>query len=554
MDTKGWTHESQVTPKQRHPESSEIWTEKGGRSETNGRVTMATTSRYLSEQRYVRRKPLFPDQHHTSVPKTTCPHERSEKQEKSVFNGDGECPTLSGSYNFSHGEAGSRGRSSSVQNMCELQEQSASLSCATGWAPPRPWFTSTSTPSSRRSTGPPESRLEGWKVRSEGLNSSSLSFSEEHNESPYRERYWACAIPRDPPPAFDRRSSSWDPCRAYEALLDYTYPLRPGSGVSEGDLSGLQEASHLQDSGLGLDHLDSSASLTELPCSATGHRARKSLDLQSLRSSGDRHPPEPGTPFFSSLDKRVWSHDCSSSSTRLLPRSKCVCSEMEEEFWALPQHLEVLQQLSNQCVQVREATTKVSRESDELLLGSDHDSVEAAERQRHRCDGGKAWAELTAAQSLLEPLAGLQEPEAVGKKGSWETQDQDNSVMQHIQVFCSHLKLLLQQLYSLSERMQSLSTPSVDAHSVKWALAEYQSFQRAVSRQQPLSAGVLHSGQLLLSSINAASPVLSDTLHLIERQSGELQSHAQLFLSSILSVVDSAQHGTDDAAGMFQAH
>lgn len=99
----------------------------------------------------------------------------------------------------------------------------------------------------------------------------------------------------------------------------------------------------------------------------------------------------------------------------------------------------------------------------------------------------------------------------------------------------------------------------------------YQSFQREVSSHQPLTSSVLHTGQLLLSCINATSPcqcvtcimsqkpqpfssfsfsqvfmpspfsfpVLRDTLLLIEKQSRALGTHTEHFYSSILSAMDS---------------
>ena len=42
------------------------------------------------------------------------------------------------------------------------------------------------------------------------------------------------------------------------------------------------------------------------------------------------------------------------------------------------------------------------------------------------------------------------------------------------QVFCSHLKQLIQLLYTVSEKMELLAAPTADIHSVKSTLAEYQ--------------------------------------------------------------------------------
>lgn len=106
-------------------------------------------------------------------------------------------------------------------------------------------------------------------------------------------------------------------------------------------------------------------------------------------------------------------------------------------------------------------------------------------------------------------------------------------------MFCSHLEKLIQQLYTVSEKMELLAAPTVDLDSVKSTLADYQSFQREVSSHQPLTSCVLHTGQLLLSCINTTSSLLRDALLLIERQSGVLQTHNEHFLSSIVSAMDS---------------
>lgn len=42
------------------------------------------------------------------------------------------------------------------------------------------------------------------------------------------------------------------------------------------------------------------------------------------------------------------------------------------------------------------------------------------------------------------------------------------------QVFCAHLEQLIQQLYTVSEKMELLAVPTEDIDSVKSSLAEYQ--------------------------------------------------------------------------------
>lgn len=209
--------------------------------------------------------------------------------------------------------------------------------------------------------------------------------------TPYQSNYWACAIPKTSPPSADRHSSDWDPNREYQALLDYTYPLRPGQGVSAWDSSDLQEDSilqtDLQDSGIDLEHLCSSTSLSMLDFSVSettkpregsllgaGHRScdlpgfTRSLDdlasstplslknpvglsLDSLDCSKDRG----GLNHYRSASDSHQHHALTSStstgfirSTSVLARPRCVGGEVDEEFWPLPEQLEELQLLSRQ--------------------------------------------------------------------------------------------------------------------------------------------------------------------------------------------------------------
>lgn len=211
--------------------------------------------------------------------------------------------------------------------------------------------------------------------------------------SPYQANYWACAIPKTSPPSSDRHTAGWDPNREYQALLDYTYPLRPEQEVNEWDRSKLQVDSllqtdpNLQDSGIELDQLCSSTSLSGLgfSLSSTGQTRERSTvsvghrspDLQGFTKSLDGLPSgtllsltDPVGLSLDSLDcnknRGVMNHYKSDShhhqhhvlssstspafvrSTSVLPQSRCVCGEVDEEFWPLPEQLEELQLLSRQ--------------------------------------------------------------------------------------------------------------------------------------------------------------------------------------------------------------
>lgn len=157
--------------------------------------------------------------------------------------------------------------------------------------------------------------------------------------SPYEWNYWACALPKASPPSLNRRSADWDPNREYLALLDYTYPLRPGQGVGAWGKSGVQE--DLWDSGIELEHLRSSSSLSGLdfPVNSKGRPRERPPGLAGLRSS---FPPG----FLCRDDMYDFIR-----STSVLPPASCVDGELDEEFCPLPDQLEELQQLSTQVSQ-----------------------------------------------------------------------------------------------------------------------------------------------------------------------------------------------------------
>lgn len=470
-----------------------------------------------------------------------------------------------------------------------------------------------------------------------------------HIMSPNQANYWACAIPKSLPPSPDRSSPSWDPDREYQALLDYTYPLKPGRVVSEWDGSELQVESNfqtepgLQDSGIELDHLCSSTTLSGLDFSVSGtgqsrekatlSAGHRSSDLRGLPKSSDGLPldspislTDPIGLSLESLDSnndRSGINDCthnkgrghyrqhralpSSSSTafirstRVLPRPGCVGSgQWDEEFRPLPDQLEELQLLSRQ---VREVTAQLSQpvtasweslepgttsnlssttlpekqdaeEAEEQVKGQEGDGQETdegkevveseegcvpetsqylrkafhhvhsseAERKSpgvwmESVSGGLSQSSLREVEALIEQLSGLTLSDM--QKRSQEDQERTESLMQHIQMFCSNLEQLIQWLYTVSNKIEVLAPPTVDIDSVKSSLAEYQSFQREVSSHQPLTTTVLQTGELLLNCINSTSPVLRDTLVLIERQSRALEMHTEHLFSSILSAMDS---------------
>ncbi|XP_030581278.1 centrosomal protein of 68 kDa isoform X2 [Archocentrus centrarchus] len=669
METKGCSQRFKELQSRRcsTTEDSERSTSEG-RGGPHKSVTMAATSSSVSHRQYVARKPLFSAEHHASILKKTHPQRITEEKQPGVDRSGhhstnfwtkprDEVTPLSLSLSLSdislpstskedlssplgvsellshHEESTTFGTSFPMTRLAPKNLSSSNLQVHRLNLPLKPRLTSTvlyptSTPRSGFSKpNQTQVRLESRKERSwrERKLCSLGANTKEVPKSPYQANYWACAIPKALPPSPDRHSTGWDPNKEYQALLNYTYPLRPGQEVSECDSSKrlqgdfvLHTDFNLQDSGIALDHPCSSTSLSGLDTSvsATGQSKERSTlcpgQMSPERQSSTRSADETHSLLSLSLDCLDCSKDrgetnafstdghdhqcrtlCSPTpsafihSASVLPRS--MCGQVDEEFRPLPEQLEELQLLSRE---VREITAQLSRPGTAnwnslephttSILSSitsaekqgpkveDEEGAEVKELQEDKQDRNerKQWSrEQTAAvhrnsksmnyhsEAWAGPAGGrlsppsLREAEALvarlcgvslidSQKDSWEDEEQSDSLMQHIQVFCSQLQLLIQQLHVVSEKMELLTAPTVEMDSVKSSLAEYQSFQREVSRHQPLASCALHAGQLLLSCMNSTSPFLRDALLLIESQSGVLQTHSEHFFSSILSAMD----------------
>uniref|UniRef100_A0A8C6WN93 Uncharacterized protein n=1 Tax=Neogobius melanostomus TaxID=47308 RepID=A0A8C6WN93_9GOBI len=292
---------------------------------------------------------------------------------------------------------------------------------------------------------------------------------EQSKSSVYQAEYWACAIPNDPPPT----PSGGNPHQDYEALLDYTYPLR--SVPRAGDLT-------LQDSGIEMDLF--SSGLSELNRSLGGMERPKDLVLADRVLTVDR-------PEWSKQKNTMVS--AISAALITLPWDRGIQDDEDEEFRPLPGQIEQLQQLSQQ-----------------VLSHKDHFKTFDLDQKVH----------------------------AVGLYSSLI-----------LQVFSGHLEQLVHWLYAASQKIEQLAPPTVDIHSVKSSLAQYQSFQRDVNSHIPLTSSVLQTGRLLLRCIQSTSPVLRDTLLLIESQSRLLERHTEHFFSSILSAMDSLTQPQTEGSG-----
>uniref|UniRef100_A0A3Q3JKL2 Centrosomal protein 68 n=1 Tax=Monopterus albus TaxID=43700 RepID=A0A3Q3JKL2_MONAL len=540
--------------------------DKGGLQKS---VTLAPTSRYLTDRQYAIRKPLKTE--HTQMNLTRSreelalesarvPHRHISPPSASTEDFGSSLALSELMASMCHEEptyglhsSGSRSAHLSLPgSSLEDQRLNTPLRSQTTSIVPHPTYI---TPSQYSRTGKAQFRLGGYEGRGRGETElCSYGHSKTDPMSFYQANHWACAIPKALPPSLDRHSAGWDPNREYQALLDYTYPLRPGQVTSGSGSSELQEDSllqtSLQDSGIEVEHLCSSTILTGLDFSVdssgrtrertpvgSGHRSPDlppiTRSSHGLPSSTPLSPTKPVGLSMDSLDlgkhrgglKRVGHrhqpHALSFSTstafirtTSVFPQSRCAFGEVDEEFWSLPEQLVELHLLSRQVSTISLFTSCSS--------AAFHKGSEAVTRGSgawvEPVGGGLSLSSLREVEALVEQLCG---PALPGSQSRQDDEEQCNSLMQHIQVFCSHLEQLIQQLYTMLEKMELLAVPAVDTDGVKSSLAEYQSLQRDVSSHQPQTSCVLHTGKLLLNCINTMSPRQSVTSNIIHKMSNK---------------------------------
>ncbi|XP_076142088.1 centrosomal protein of 68 kDa isoform X1 [Alosa pseudoharengus] len=631
-------------------------------------VTMAPMSRCMtSKGQYIARRPLVSTERHTSILKNPLSHELTVQEKHQTgftrdtllhnereshshrgFKDTLTCPSPSKSYGLSPSVSREdltsplttadlrtwstceepSFRSTSSQNTPSKKHSRRSLSSPpmdvySLTVPLSPKFSST-----QRSTQTPPSRpsrktdADLMYVPEPALRSSSkVSPPPFHQMSPYQANYWTCAIPTSLPPSPDRRSPNWDPDKEYQALLDYTYPLRPGhtSKRDSVDLgSHLKTDMILEDSGIELDRFCSSSTLSCLDQSVCARRgkggnpqsANKPLGLHGLSSRELSQSKSSDGRLSSSLysvdhiglsveslecdgkqQSQQWFHykklgvfsTSRSPSTfiptlHVLPRPGLL-GDSDEEFLALPDRLQEIQALSQHLKDIsaqisqpatssweslERETSSTEKQSGEttVVQEEDGDTVEEEEEGEGSVSGGLPRIEepleemfesrlhmlstevnqssVREMASIMDRLGGVSLSE-LRKSSQMDQEDADTkeSLMQHIQTFCANLQELIQWLYRVVHKMEVLTPPSVDIESVKTSLTDYKNFQRDVQAHRPLTGAVLHTGEALLRCMNSTSPVLKETLELIERQSRALETHAEHLFSSILSAMDS---------------
>ncbi|KAG7333947.1 hypothetical protein KOW79_002354 [Hemibagrus wyckioides] len=434
--------------------------------------------------------------------------------------------------------------------------------------------------------------------------------SESKRMSHCQANYWACAIPSTLPPSSDRKSPSWDPDKEYQTLLDYTYPLRPNmTNAWNSNKHRLQTDQPLHDSGIEVDSFLSSSSLSFLDQPLSGMRQDRSGPAYN-QTFGFQCPNLRELPHSKSSDLRVStslnssleqvglsleSLDCGKDNfrykkfgifstsrsaptfirtTSILPHLGSL-GEWDEEFLQLPEQLQEIQDLSQKLkditVQISQPVTtnweplqrehassslQVDEQAPEVssVQGSTEDVSLTAQMKGLDTRAQVISHQMTNVEAIVDQLSGMSSYEFKREKETDKgVEDTQESLMQHLQIFCSNLQKLIQWLHKVVEKIDVLSPPSVDIESVKTSLADYKSFQEEVQAHRPLTTSVLQTGEMLLCCMNSASPFLKDTLMLIERQSHVLEAHSEHLFSSILSTMDcltepNSQDNTEEAS------
>ncbi|TSK22667.1 Centrosomal protein of 68 kDa [Bagarius yarrelli] len=449
----------------------------------------------------------------------------------------------------------------------------------------------------------------GFSVR----NSRSYS-SEPKRMSNHQTAYWACAIPSDLPPSPNRKSPNWDPDMEYQTLLDYTYPLRPDmTNACTLNKHRFQTDQPFQDSGIEVESFRSSSSLSFLEQPLSRMRQDKygpvfnhTLGFQSpnLRKLAPSKSSDPrvSRSLNSSLEQvglSLESLDCGQDnfhykkfgifsksrsaptfirSTSILPHLGLL-GECDEEFLQLPEQLQEIQDLSQKLKGITAQISQPATSNWEPLETRSHSSPVQVEKQAAEVSHAQVSSEDISHSEQMEEVNSsvklighqvtsdsLRKVEAIASqltemssywfKRKTETdevvEETQESLLQHIQIFCSNLQQLIQWLHQVVEKMDVLSPPLMDIESVKASLADYKSFQEEVQSHRPLTTSVLQTGKMLLCCMNSASPFLKDTLMLIERQSCALETHSEHLFSSILSTMDClAEPNSQDNTGAF---
>uniref|UniRef100_A0A8C7Z8R6 Centrosomal protein of 68 kDa n=1 Tax=Oryzias sinensis TaxID=183150 RepID=A0A8C7Z8R6_9TELE len=493
------------------------------KEEPHKSVTIAATCSYRMDRHYVVRKPLFPAEQHMSTLKMENHGGRSNDFDTREALAPDKCNLsfcdISASPKIKHpslcfsatglqaqscwGKSNSRSpfhdRKSAQSGLPSsfLQVQKVHF-------PLRPPLTSpVLSPTCNPCLG--NSKADQTKVRHCGIELSdweetkmcSPGTGEDSLASPHQANYWACAIPKAMPPILNRNSADWNPKMDYQALLDYTYPLKPGHMDSDWDSSKQNQDflpktfPSLQDSGIELDQLGSSTSSLgqDFSVSDVGQR---SPDPQLFPRFSDASPssfmPSPAgsvNAFLGAVDcctdTGEGNHHRNDANHHKLNVNSAspgaFTRKVDDEFWLLPEQLEVSGHL---CRQVSAAAapgegTFYRCYFTDMLAGDhreENSSRNSFDRKGDPAGERLKESRLGEVENLVVQLRSTDLSDC--QRNRQVDQEDHHTLMKHIQVFCSHLELLIQQLYAVSQRVEQFSAPTVDLNSIRSSLAEYQ--------------------------------------------------------------------------------
>ncbi|XP_072491501.1 centrosomal protein of 68 kDa [Notamacropus eugenii] len=155
-------------------------------------------------------------------------------------------------------------------------------------------------------------------------------------------------------------------------------------------------------------------------------------------------------------------------------------------------------------------------------------------------DPGGPASQLKTISSFRKMLAGLAycdlKPE--GHHLKKERDQERESLLQCVKIFCCYLEELICWLYKVAEVTDNLTPPKSNLASLKSSLQLYRQFKKDIAEHQALTESVLQKGEILLQCLLENASVLKDALGLIARQSNELEDHAEHLYDSVLAALD----------------
>ncbi|XP_068925058.1 centrosomal protein of 68 kDa [Petaurus breviceps papuanus] len=155
-------------------------------------------------------------------------------------------------------------------------------------------------------------------------------------------------------------------------------------------------------------------------------------------------------------------------------------------------------------------------------------------------DPGGPANRLKTISSFRKMLAGLAYPDLKpeGQHLKKEKDQERESLLQCVKIFCCYLEELICWLYKVAEVTDNLIPPKSNLASLKSSLQLYRQFKKDIAEHQSLTESVLQKGEILLQCLLENASVLKDALGLIARQSSELEDHAEHLYDSVLAALD----------------